>query len=176
MVTLPPGARAGPVRAVFGLMGALVLVAFWMLSPIPATSDGRAYWQIDLTDLYGLRFGDLNAYLYSPAFAQLIYPLTLLPFDVFYKVIQAANLMAMVWLVGPLGGALSLLAPPVRIELATGQIHLWLAIVVVLSFRHPWLWPLGVLTKVTPGVSLFWWIGRPNGSNLRSHSAPRLRS
>src|SRR5436190_64277 len=41
--------------------------------------DGRAYWLSDLSHLYGLGSSHDDAFLYSPAFAELVAPLTNLP-------------------------------------------------------------------------------------------------
>jgi Glycosyltransferase family 87 len=132
-----------------------VLAAFWMLAPIPATSDAANYWALELSDPYRNRWAEPESFVYSPAFGQVIYPLTLLPFEVFYKLVQAINLACIWWLVGPLA-APALLFPPVLSELTTGQIHLPLAVMCVVALHHPSAWAFGILTKVTPGVGVVW--------------------
>ena len=47
-----------------------------------------------------------------------------------------------------------------------GQVHLFIAAVIVLGFRHPWLWAFNILTKVTPGVGLLWFVVRQEWRSL----------
>lgn len=45
-------------------------------------------------------------------------------------------------------------------ELIFGNIHLLLAAMTVLGPRYPALWSFGLLTKVTPGIGILWFIAR----------------
>ena len=141
-------------------IGWAALIAYLVLSPIPATSDVENYWLLDTADPYRDRWGSADAFVYSPAFGQLVYPFTFIPFEAFFRVVMAINLVALAWLLGPVAGALALLLPFVQSELTTGQIHLPLTVMCVLLRRHPSFWAFGVLTKVTPGVTLLWFLGR----------------
>ena len=59
---------------------AVVLFVWWLLTFNDYQHDARAYWSADLSDLYARgQVGGEDAYLYSPAFAQLTAPLTWLP-------------------------------------------------------------------------------------------------
>ena len=58
------------------------------------------------------------------------------------------------------------------IELAGGNIHLLLAAAIVLGFRWPWTWSLVLLTKITPGIGLLWFVVRREWRNL-AHRARR---
>jgi hypothetical protein len=51
-------------------------------------------------------------------------------------------------------------------ELAGGNIHLLLAAAIVLGFRWPATWSLVLLTKVTPGIGLLWFVVRGEWRNL----------
>ena len=51
-------------------------------------------------------------------------------------------------------------------ELAGGNIHLLLAAAIVLGFRWPWTWSLVLLTKITPGIGLLWFVVRREWRNL----------
>jgi hypothetical protein len=51
-------------------------------------------------------------------------------------------------------------------ELAGGNIHLLLAAAIVLGFRWPWTWSIVLLTKITPGVGLLWFVVRREWRNL----------
>ncbi|MEO6578153.1 MAG: glycosyltransferase family 87 protein [Candidatus Limnocylindria bacterium] len=123
--------------------------------------DALAYWRPDLADLYGGReVGVASTYLYSPAFAQLVSPLGLLPWPAFATLWSALNLGAMVWMVGPYLAALFVIIPgPVADEISTGNIHLLLAAAVVIGFRQPAAWAFPLLTKVTPGIGILWFVG-----------------
>jgi len=64
--------------------------------------DARAYWRIDLAHPYAHSApGEISAYLYSPAFAQLMAPLSNLPFELFFALWTAVNVALLVWLVRP---------------------------------------------------------------------------
>lgn len=146
-------------KVLLPFLGIGVLVAFWLLTPVPPESDAANYWSLDLADPYRNRWADQWSFVYSPAFGQLIYPLTLLPMEIAYKVFQAVNLACLWWLAGP-WSAVALALPPVQAELATNNIHLPLTVMSVAMVRHPSLWAFGALTKVTPGVTILWWVGR----------------
>ena len=51
-------------------------------------------------------------------------------------------------------------------ELAGGNIHLLLAAAIVLGFRWPWTWAIVLLTKITPGIGLLWFVVRREWRNL----------
>jgi hypothetical protein len=123
--------------------------------------DALAYWRPDLNDLYGGReVGVMSTYLYSPAFAQLVSPLGLLPWPAFAAVWSALNLAVLVWLVRPYVAAILFWIPgPVADEISTGNIHLLLAAAIVIGFRQPAAWCFHLLTKVAPGVGLLWFAG-----------------
>ena len=137
----------------------LVFWFIWLLS-VRSTfleTDSQAYWGFRLGSLYtGIHLGDQGAFLYSPLVAQLLAPLSALPYPVFYALLAAANMGALVWLLGPELAALSIFAVPVSNEIARGNIHLLLAAAIVVGFRYPGSWAAVLLTKVTPGIGLLW--------------------
>jgi hypothetical protein len=47
-----------------------------------------------------------------------------------------------------------------------GQVHLFIAAAIVLGFRSPALWAFSILTKVTPGVGLLWFLVRREWRSL----------
>ncbi len=123
--------------------------------------DAQAYWGIDFDSLYiGSKLGDQDAFLYSPVVAWLFAPFSLVPYEVFYAVLAAVNLVALVWLLGFEVAALALLLQPISNEVARGNIHLLLAVAIVVGFRYPASWAWVLLTKVTPGVGLLWFAFR----------------
>src|SRR3954454_25087015 len=140
----------------------IVAVEDLMVAPHIGGQDAHAYWASGHAALTYLRPPrHLDAFLYSPLVADLIKPLTLLPWPVFWVLWSGAELAALLWLLRPL---------PVRwvvpivlcstLELVQGNINVFLAVAVVVGMRHPigWLFPL--LTKVVTGVGLLWFVLR----------------
>ena len=123
--------------------------------------DARAYWRVDLAHPYAdSGVGEYSTYLYSPAFAQALSPTYVLPFEGFMLIWTVASLIVLWWLVRPWPWALLILFLPWTYELFVGQVHLFIAAVIVLGFRWPAMWAFNVLTKVTPGVGLLWFLIR----------------
>ncbi len=166
---VPAGARR-PSR-IF-LLGLAVAVVAWILviawsnptvmahdvwngQPVTA-QDARSYYGLDLSNLYAGRsaWNEIGAYPYSPAFAQLVWPLDQLPWPVFVGAWTALLLTALYLLTGP---ELFLLGLAVGgMEIAGGNISLLLALAIVTGFKRPWTWSLVLLTKITPGIGLLW--------------------
>lgn len=122
--------------------------------------DLWAYWSTRFGIDYGLsRPGESGDYIYSPAFAHLIAPLTALPFPAFAALWTAMLVAALGWLSGWRAFFLGVLAP-VTMSIAIGQVDLLMAIAIVIGFRYPAAWLLPILTKVTPGVGLVWFAVR----------------
>lgn len=157
-------APALPWRAIATTAAIAWLCWAWLfLINHPIGVDAYAYWQIDQSDLYGKAMrGDEYRYLYSPLFAQIVGPLTVLPWQVFSALWLTLSMLALVYMLGPIGAGVVLLIPtsPVWWELSAGNIHLLLAAAVVYSFRHPGAWAFPLLTKVTPGIGLLWFLVR----------------
>ena len=131
----------------------------WNGQPVTA-QDARSYYGFNYADLYAGRtdWNGIGAYPYSPAFAQLLFPLNLLPWPLFVAAWTAILLAAVWFLTGPdyllLGLAVG------AMEIAGGNVSLVLALAVVKGFRHPWAWSFVLLTKITPGVGLLWFVLR----------------
>ena len=122
--------------------------------------DLWAYWSTRFGIDYGQsRPGESGDYIYSPAFAHLIWPLVALPFPAFAAVWTALLVAVLGWLSGWRAFFLGVLAP-VTMSIAIGQVDLLFAAVIVLGFRYPAAWLLPILTKVTPGVGLVWFAAR----------------
>jgi len=124
-------------------------------------ADARTYWSAPYDDPYrGPQLGRPGAYLYSPAFLQALAPLRLLPWEAFHALWAALGFGALVFLVGPIGGAVAITAPFVYRDLLVGNIHLMLAAGIVIGLRFSPMWAFPLLTKVTPGVGALWFAGR----------------
>jgi hypothetical protein len=142
-------------------IGAIVFAWIWLLQR-DYFNDARAYWSVDYDDLYGRSLvGRFGTYLYSPAFAQALWPATLLPWVVFGALWSGLNLAVLTWMAGPILAALLLFMPfsPVTDEITTGNIHLLVAAAIVIGFRRPAAHAFMLLTKITPGVGLLWFAG-----------------
>jgi hypothetical protein len=146
------------------LISVLYLVWVWQFV-VQAGShvDAEAYWRVDPADPYAVgEAGAEHAFLYAPVVAQLLAVINWMPPEAFYAVLAAVSIASLVYLVGPRWAAAVLLIPipPLWQDLLTGNIHLILAAVIVVGFRHPAAWSLVLLTKFTPGVGLAWFAVR----------------
>jgi hypothetical protein len=124
--------------------------------------DSHAYWVTGhRTNLYGSSPGSRDAYLYSPAFASLIWPLTQLPGHACLAVWSAAEAVTFVWLLAPLGWRWGVpMFCLCLVEVSVGNIYAFLAVVAVVGIRYPGAWALPLLTKITPGVGPIWFAAR----------------
>ena len=128
--------------------------------------DVYAYWTTRAgLDYSATQQGVTGAYLYSPAFAQLIAPLTALPWTAFAAIWTILVAAPLAWLAGRHALVL-LVLPPVFMSVALGQLDLAFAAVVTLGLRWPALWALPILTKVTPGIGLLWFFVRGEWRSL----------
>jgi hypothetical protein len=129
--------------------------------------DARCYWQATLADPYlHSDWNDPIAYVYSPAFLQLVSPLTALPWQAFLAVWTAVLLGAVRFLTGPRLLAAGLLFPFTAMEVAGGNVSLLLAAAIVLGFRWPVAWAIVLMTKIAPGVGLLWFAVRGEWRSL----------
>ena len=123
--------------------------------------DARAYWRVDLGHPYASSvLGEVSDYLYSPAFAQVLAPFSVLSFEVFFALWTAVSFALFVWLVRPWPWAIPMLILPISYELFVGNIHFLLAAAFVVALRWPATWAFPVLTKITPGVGALWFLVR----------------
>jgi hypothetical protein len=122
--------------------------------------DLWAYWSTRFGLDYSVaRPGDSGAYLYSPAFAHLISPLTALPLPVFTATLTALIAATLFWLTGWRGFFIGMLAP-VAMSVAIGQTDVFMAAAIVIGFRWPAIWLLPIVAKLTPAIGLLWFAAR----------------
>jgi hypothetical protein len=141
----------------------LFAVAPWT----PSVLDMHTYW----ATRDGISYVQSNpyligAFLYAPAFAQLLHPLAILPWPVFAAIWTAAISVAVVWLVGRWSFPVLLFSGALALEMYLGQIDVFIAAAVVIGFRYPGVWAFPILTKVAPGVGLLWFLFRREWRNL----------
>jgi len=131
--------------------------------------DARAWARIDPADPYAFGAGTLSsigAFRYAPITAWLFYPASFVPWPVLIAAYLALSAAAL-WLMAGRRAILLLVAfPPVLLELVNGNIHLFLAFAIWAGLRRPAAWAFVLLTKVTPGVGLAWFVGRQEWRNL----------
>ncbi len=163
--------RARRLLTATGLgLALLLLVAIaWAAEPFQPDSfgpghDARAYWAVSPDEPYMAGVGQESAYLYSPAFLQVVSPLGLLSWTAFLATWTMLLLAVLRWLVGPLlFGPVLLLALP---ELWGGNIAILMAAGIVVGLRWAGAWALLILTKVTPGLGLLWFLARRDWRSL----------
>jgi hypothetical protein len=157
-------------------VGLVVAIVGWALIVVFAEpwgrlwgtgQDARCYYQATLADPYlHSSWNDPIAYVYSPAFLQLVSPLTALPWQAFMAVWTALLIGAVRFLTGPRLLAAGLLFPFTAMEIAGGNVSLLLAVAIVIGFRWPAAWALVLLTKITPGIGLLWFAVRREWRSL----------
>jgi len=160
--------RVAPMRRRAVFHGALVggsLGFLYLLSrgTDPFAWDACAYWMVDLNSPYDntwlLTTETCGFFNYSPAAALAIAPFGSLPWPVFAAAWTGLLLLTLVWLGGR--AAIFMLAfPPIAADIWTGNINLLLGAAIVLGFRHPAAWAFVLLTKITPGIGLVWFLVR----------------
>jgi hypothetical protein len=130
------------------------------VDPWADSVDAYAYWTTRSGDFYAAAdTGRIGAYLYSPAFAQLLAPLTWLPLNVFTAIWTAINCAALWFLLGR-WSLPSLLFLPIPFEIISGNVHLLYAVAIVVGFRWSASWALMFITKVTPFIGVLWFAVR----------------
>jgi hypothetical protein len=127
-------------------------------------SDARAYWLTGQGGYvpYLIPPGAKDAFLYSPAFAQLIAPLTWLPWPGFAALWFILEASVFIWLLRPCGWAwtavLLLWCAP---ELMIGNIVAFVAAATVIALTgRPAALAFPVLTKPALGITAFWFVAR----------------
>jgi hypothetical protein len=153
------------------IAGVLLVLASWPLfvAGWEHNGDWLAYYRAARTgDLpYSTPVNVHGAYLYSPAFAHAFKPVALVTNPrQFYAVFAALDLVALLYLAGPIGAPLALAFQIVHLEVTHGNIHLLMAAAVALGLRHPAAWSFVLLTKVSPGLGMLWFVIRREWRSL----------
>ena len=169
------GTRLAPYLrpAMLGLSIFGFVLFAWLMLVVPGRPDSRelfgfdsyAYWRVDAFHPYAIALGTYGSFTYSPAIALVAAPARLLPFGLFFFLWDSFLIVALVWLTRRMA-LVWLVFLPVSFELLAGNIHILLALICVLGFEYPALWSIGLLTKITPGVSLLWFVVRREWRSL----------
>lgn len=130
--------------------------------------DAAAYYTAWDHGLYSPADPGIRRYLYSPLFAQVIWPLAQLPWPVFVVVWTCVIAAVFWWLLRPV--PLAWRIPVFMIlcldEIILGNIRAFLALALVLSATRPGWWALPLLTKPATGVGVLYDVFRPDGRRL----------
>lgn len=158
--------RRRPPLLLAGLSLAGLIIVVWFVSLIPTQTgfgyDAFAFWDVDLDDIYRRSFGQLTAYgafRYSPPIALAFAAFHLVPWPVFLVVWTALLVGTLAWLGGRWALA-SCVFIGIPMSIYEGNIDMLLAASVVLAFRWPAALSFAILAKVTPGVTLVWFLVR----------------
>ena len=150
-------------------MAGLLFTAYLFVVVAPQSRsvgfDAFAYWAVDMSDPYRRLAGALGAFTYSPVAARAFAPAALLEWWQFLWLWLAVLAATCAWL-GWRSISSVLAFPPVALDLYHGNVDLLLAAAIALGFRYPAAWALVLLTKVTPGVGLLWFLIRREWRSL----------
>ncbi|KRE94621.1 hypothetical protein ASG76_09385 [Nocardioides sp. Soil774] len=123
--------------------------------------DAWAYWDAWRGAMYDGSVGDSGQFLYSPAFAQAIWPLAQTTWPLFAWVFILLNAVGLAWLLKPLP---PMLAVPLWLagsqEVLSGNVFIPMAVVAVLGMPRSYLWAFVALTKITPCLGPIWFAAR----------------
>jgi hypothetical protein len=159
-----------PLLVVLAAVGAVLLVVV-AVNRWAVPSDEHAYWLASQRLLNGEPLYDPSAtivtpyaYWYPPVLAQLLAPVAAVLPSLAFTAAWTVLLLVCVWFLGgkaPLG-ALALIAfLPVAVELWFRNIHLVLAVMVVLGLRRwPALFAVGASIKLAPGLGIVYLAAR----------------
>jgi len=158
-------------REAAGLIASAVILLLVLAFRVPSEAgwptgrEAYCYWLPALTDPYARSdWTQPVAYVYSPAFLQAIAGLKILPWEAFLVAWTTILLLAVRYLVGHRLWAVAIAFT--ALELLGGNIHILLAVAIVVGFRWPAAWGFVLLTKVTPGVGLLWFAVRREWRSL----------
>ena len=151
--------RDGSIVAGWLFLGYLFLV----VAPAVGTFgfDAYAYWSVDPQSAYAQPVGALGSFNYAPPVALVASTFGRLEwwvFDYLWTMLLVGSVIFLGWTRLLVLAAFAL--PFTALELYHGNIHILLAVAIVLGFRHPWTWSFILLTKPTMGVGLLWFVVR----------------
>lgn len=130
--------------------------------------DAHAYWLAARhAHPYGAAANTPDAFLYSPAFAHVIWPLARLPWPAFFGVWAAAEAFVFAWLLRPLGWAWGVPAFLLcGFEIEQGNVNAFLAFALVAGMRSGAYWAMPALTKITNTLGPIWYVARRDWAAL----------
>jgi hypothetical protein len=164
--------------AVASALAIAVLVVVWSrMASAQWHDDSYAFWNAWRDGrLYPPSWQPISEYVYSPAFAQAFWPLTLLDWPVVNAVWAALQLVALEWMLGPIGAVVALAFPfpslpingtAVYATINNGNPMVLTAAAITLGLTR---WPGGfayvLLTKLSAGIGILYFVIRREWSHL----------
>jgi hypothetical protein len=121
--------------------------------------DAAAYHQAWSHDLYGPLGPGVRRYLYSPVFAQIIWPLAQLPWRAFVLLWTAMVAFIFWWLLRPVPFVwrVPLFLILCLDEVILGNVRALMALALVFSVSQPGWWAVMILTKPATGVGILYY-------------------
>jgi hypothetical protein len=155
------------LRDRLSLAGIAVLAWFAAFGGSWVAYDTYAYWSVDPRAPYHFDFSpdQYGAFRYSPAIAQFLSLFHFLPWPAFAIGWFVMLALVVAWL-GRRWSLALLVFFPIVWDGYLGNIEILLAAAMVLGFRKPAAWAFVLLTKVTPGIGLLWFVARREWRNL----------
>lgn len=145
-----------------------IVVVIWSnMARHPWHDDSYAFWSAWQDGrLYPAAWHPVSEYVYSPAFAQAFWPLTLLSWPTVNALWAALQLGALVWMLGPIGAVVALAFPfpslpvsgtAVYATINNGNPVILTAAAITLGLtRWPGAFAYVLLTKVSAGIGIAW--------------------
>lgn len=154
--------RRLPLLLLCGLLAVIGLIESQVHLELTGPAwDAHAYLGAWDAPMYDGSVGTMDQYLYSPAFAHLVLPLTPLGWPAFGYVFVVANAIGLAWLLRPLRATV---AVPLWLagsqEILSGNVFIPMAVATVLGMARPQLWAFAALTKITPCLGPVWFAAR----------------
>jgi hypothetical protein len=146
------------------LMVAVIVDAWLLLSMAGWTvgGDGYSAWSLDLDQPYATALTSMigiGPFRWSPAAAQVLYPLTFLPWTAWMLAFLGLQLAA-IRLVAGRRWPYVVLFPPTLLGLYSMNIDLLMGLAIAASFRWPGWWAVPILGKLTTGIGVLWFAFR----------------
>jgi Glycosyltransferase family 87 len=146
---------------------AIIGYVWWRMALQLKPDDSYTFWHMWRDpSLYPPAWRPASLYVYSPAFAQAFWPLTLLSWPVLNAAWAALQLVVLIWMVGPIGAVVALAFPfPFLVDEGTavfatinnGNPMILTAAAITLGLtRWPGAFSFVLLTKVSAGVGILY--------------------
>ncbi len=138
------------------LIVAQVIPGYWGI-------DALSYWLPDPIGRYSLAEQSLTgvgAFRYTPVAAIPVMLFGLLPWSVFIVLWTLALGLAVAWTVGIRWLPFALAFAPITYMLVYGNVTIFIGVAVAVGLRWPIAWLVPLLTKVTPGIGILWFVVR----------------
>jgi hypothetical protein len=155
------------LRDRLSIIGVVVVAWFAAFGGSWVAYDSYAYWAVHPRAPYQFDFtpDQYGAFRYSPALAQVFAVFRFIPWPVFAIGWMVLLALVLAWM-GRRWTLAALAFAPVAWDIYLGNIEILMAAAIVLSFRWPGAWSFVLLTKVTPGIGLLWYVVRREWRHL----------